>query len=122
MPVRSLSSSVLKWPTDKVVTEALKQWAIKSKTEHPELKKLGYFGSYATGNWGVGSDLDLIAIVDTSPNPFEKRIIGWDLSELPVPIDLLTYTTTEWFKMEYEDNRFWQTLQKEIVWLELESD
>jgi len=102
------------------VIEALKLWAIKTKAGHPELQKLGYFGSYAVGNWGVGSDLDIIAILGASSKPFEKRLLSWDLSELPVPADLLMYTSAEWHKLELENNRFWQTIQREIVWLELD--
>ncbi len=53
---------------------------------------IGYFGSYARGDNGVGSDLDGIVIVKDSKAPFGKRGTEWDLSILPVPFDLLIYT------------------------------
>jgi predicted nucleotidyltransferase len=56
---------------------------------HPELTRFGFFGSYATGAWGVGSDVDLIAIVRRSPRPFAERPLDFDLSGLPVPADLV---------------------------------
>jgi predicted nucleotidyltransferase len=55
----------------------------------PELRALGYFGSYARGDWGVGSDLDIVAVVATTDVPFDRRALHWDLSTLPVPVDLL---------------------------------
>ena len=70
MPVRSLNSSVLKWPDQKTVIKALKDWMIVEADHQPELIELGYFGSYARGDWGVGSDLDLIAILSHSTIPF----------------------------------------------------
>jgi predicted nucleotidyltransferase len=57
---------------------------------------LGYFGSYARGDWSVGSDLDLLIIVDDSRLPFERRAIEWDVTNLSVPVDLLVYTAKEW--------------------------
>jgi len=35
--------------------------------------RIGYFGSYARGDWGVGSDLDLLVIVTAAEEAFEKR-------------------------------------------------
>ena len=57
MPVRSLSSSVLKWPNKKSVDFAVRSWAEKISEERNDVQKIGYFGSYARGDWGVGSDL-----------------------------------------------------------------
>ena len=73
MPVRSLTSSVLKWPDQAQVDRAVRVWAIQEAKRHPELLRLGYFGSYASGNWGVGSDLDLVALIDKTSEPFERR-------------------------------------------------
>jgi hypothetical protein len=53
MPVRSLSSSVLKWPNKKAVDSAVRLWAEKVSRERKDVQKIGYFGSYARGDWGV---------------------------------------------------------------------
>jgi predicted nucleotidyltransferase len=37
--------------------------------------EIGYFGSYARGDWGVGSDVDLIVIVAESELPRERRAV-----------------------------------------------
>jgi hypothetical protein len=56
MPVRSSSSSVLIWPDQEMVEQAAREWAEAAIAAHPELVRLGYFGSYARGDWGVGSE------------------------------------------------------------------
>ncbi len=73
MPVKSLNSSVPKWPDRLTVDRAARSWAAGEARGHPELLRLGYFGSYASGNAGVGSDLDLIGIVDRAAEKFERR-------------------------------------------------
>ena len=69
----------------------------------------------ATG--GVGSDIDLIAVVADSNEPFERRPLAWDLTTLPVPAEVLVYTEQEWRQLEKQDSRFARTLprlQKEV--------
>jgi uncharacterized protein len=121
MPVRSLSSSVLKWPNKQVVDSAVRSWAEKVSEERKDVRNIGYCGSYARGDWGVGSDLDIIVILDSSDKPMERRAEDWDTSELPVPSDLLIYTAEEWQKMK-DKGRFGRTLMKEVVWIYERSD
>jgi predicted nucleotidyltransferase len=117
MPVRSLNSSVFKWPDLRTVEAAVRAWAEEAVSGHPEIIKLGYFGSYARGNWGVGSDLDVIAIVCDSSEPFERRALDWDLTSLPVPADLLVYSKEEWGNLIAEGRRFACTVEKQAVWV-----
>jgi uncharacterized protein len=65
----------------------------------------------------VGSDLDLVAIVDRSTEPFERRSLPWDLNPLPVPSELLVYTSTEWQLLLKKGGRFARTLEQETVWV-----
>jgi uncharacterized protein len=116
MPVRSLSSSVLKWPNKQVVDSAVRSWAEKVSEERKDVRKIGYFGSYARGDWGVGSDLDIIVILDSSDKPIDRRAADWDSSELPVPSDLLIYTIDEWERMKGA-GRLGKTLMQETVWI-----
>jgi predicted nucleotidyltransferase len=99
------------------VDRAVRAWAEEQVRRRPELLRLGYFGSYARGDWGVGSDLDMIAIVPTSPEPFASRANGWPTEELPVPVDLLVYTEEEWERMRREGGRFSRTVEAEAVWV-----
>lgn len=117
MPVRSLRSSVLKWPERETVLAAARLWAIEQPRRHPQLLAVGCYGSYARGDWGVGSDLDVVAIVQSCDQPFERRALSWDLDELPVPAELLVYTWHEWERILREGGRFGRVLQNETVWL-----
>jgi len=116
MPVRSLNSPVLKWPDAQMVVQALKGWAEKVTRDRPEVVRIGFFGSYARGDWGVGSDLDLIIILADSRQPFELRPSGFNTLELPVPTDVLVYTQEEWQAMK-PVRRFFQELEREAVWV-----
>lgn len=78
---------------------------------------IGFFGSYARGDWGVGSDLDLIAVVAGSDQAFERRAVAFDLLSLPVPADLLVYTREEWERLQAGGGRFARTLSAEVVWI-----
>ena len=84
---------------------------------HPEVQRIGYFGSYARGDWGVGSDLDLGAIVDTASQPFEERPLAWDLTDLLVPAQILVYTVPEWQRLQQQGSRFARSLAHDTVWV-----
>lgn len=63
----------------------------------------------------MGSDLDLVIIVEHADKPFELRPSRFDTLELPVPVDILVYTLEEWEKNQEE--KFFLTLEKEAVWI-----
>jgi predicted nucleotidyltransferase len=112
-----LHSSVLKWPERRAVEEAVAAWAARERLRHPDLLRLGWFGSYARGDAGVGSDLDLVAVVEQSAEPFERRALAWDLSPLPLAAEILVYTRDEWQRLVEEGGRFARTLLREARWL-----
>jgi predicted nucleotidyltransferase len=117
MPTRSLSSSVLAWPDRLEVDRAARLWALQEAAKRANLLRLGYFGSYARGDWGVGSDLDLVAVVRESRLPFERRALEWDLNALPVPAELLVYTEAEWAALMERAEGFARALKGETVWI-----
>ena len=116
MPVRSLNSSVLKWPDAATVDAAARKWARDLTQEHPGILRIAYFGSYAQGDWGVGSDLDLIVIMEKVDEPKEKRGLKWDTSSIPVPVDMQIFTQTEWTAIPH-DSRFKKAVDLEAVWI-----
>ena len=116
MPVRSLTSPVLKWPDAQTVLRALQHWVEIVAKERPDLIQIGYFGSYARGDWGVGSDLDLIIILKKSDQPFERRAAAFNTLELPVPTDILIYTQAEWQSLKGQ-RKFFQRIEREVVWV-----
>lgn len=116
MPVRSLNSSVLKWPDLAVVDAAARHWGERAGATRREVLRVGYFGSYARGDWGVGSDLDLIVVVENAEEPFERRSAYWDTTNLPVPADLVVYTKAEWDSLDRQ-SRLCHTVQRETIWV-----
>lgn len=117
MPIRSLASSVLKWPDRDSVDAAVRSWAGREAILRPGLMRLGYFGSYADGAWGVGSDLDLLAVVATAARPFVARGRDWDLTGLPVPAEILVYTEPEWAAVVARGDRFATVMSTGVVWV-----
>jgi len=117
MPIRSLRSSVLRWPDARTVIDALRQWAVHAQTCRDDIERIGYMGSYARGESGVGSDLDVIIVLTRSERPFEKRSCEWDLTALPVSADLLVYTAAEWEAVTARGGRFAEAIRHEAVWL-----
>ncbi len=117
MPNRSLNLFVLKWPKKNEVILSFSNWAKAILKTREDVVKIGYFGSYARGNWGVGSDLDVIIILKNCELPFELRGKDFDTRPIPVPVDLFIYTDEE-FKRMLETNGFLKSIEKDIVWIE----
>jgi hypothetical protein len=61
--------------------------------------------------------LDLVAIVDHAEESFERRALQWDVNELPVPVQLIVYSSMEWEWLKQEGGRFARTLERETVWV-----
>ncbi len=117
MPVRSSTSSVLVWPDRASVESALSEWVARELPRHPEVLRLGCFGSFARDDWGTGSDLDLIVIVRPTAERFDRRANAWDLTPLPVPADLVVYTEAEWSALRASGARFARVVDREGRWL-----
>ena len=82
--------------------------------ERPEVLRIGYFDSYARGDWGVGSDVDIVMVVEHSDCPFIHRAASFPYEELPVPADLLVCTPEEWAKLP---KGFRIRLERETIWV-----
>jgi hypothetical protein len=99
------------------VAEAVTDWSRREAGRQAGIVAIGYFGSYATGTWGVGSDVDLIALVERADDPFEARAVRWNTTDLPVPAQLLVYTVPEWQQLVARGDRFARVLTSEAVWV-----
>ncbi len=82
-----------------------------------DILAIGYIGSYARGDWGVGSDLDVIVIVNDTPDAFHERGVKFHSPRLPVPVDLLVYTSAEFKALRQQESRFGKMLREEVRWL-----
>jgi len=119
MPVRLLSSSILKWPDAQTVDRAIRRWADEIGQRREDVQRIGYFGSYARGDWGVGSDLDVVIVVRSLEEPKElldRRAADWDITKFPVPVDVLIYTEEEWRALT-QQGCFAGTVLKEVIWV-----
>ena len=117
MPVRSLTSSVLKWPDRETVERALRDWASVVARQRRDLEQVGYLGSYARNDWGFGSDLDVVLVLRDATAPFMSRAQEWDLTGLPVPADVLIYTSAEWAELVAGTGRFSRVAREETAWV-----
>jgi hypothetical protein len=117
MSVRSLSSRVLKWPDAETVHRAVSDWATQVAAVRTDVVRIGYIGSYARGDWGVGSDLDLVVVVEADERPFIVRAAAWDVANLPIPTELLAYTRAEWETLLGQGSRFSPVLNSEAAWV-----
>ena len=116
MPVKSFNSRVLKWPKKEEVHRSVEAWAKQICEKFPTIVLVGYFGSYARDDWGVGSDLDVVMVVKGTVEDDLKRDAGLSLKGLPVPVDLLFYSAKEWQSMS-NDTRFGKMIKTETVWV-----
>ena len=119
MPVRLLSSSVLRWPDARAVDAAARRWACQLGAREPGIARIGYCGSYARGDWGVGSDLDLVIVVEESSAA--PRASAWDTTALPVPTDVLVSPVSQWGAAPAQ-NRMARMLRKETIWVYVKED
>ncbi len=117
MPVRSLRSSVLVWPGRREVEAAVTAWAEELAGRWPRLAAVGFFGSYARGDWGVGSDIDLLLVLDSSAAPFGSRAVPRGGPTLPVPSDHLIYTQDELESLMRRGGRFADVMRRETLWV-----
>ena len=115
MPVRSLTSYVFIWPKRAEVVAAARRWT-ETLAATGNVLAVGYVGSYAREEDGVGSDLDLLVLVSDHAQPFARRTPS-GLETLPVPAEALVYTEAEWEVLERSGSRFARTLRREVRWL-----
>ncbi len=117
MPVRSLHSAVLKWPKPEAVRAAVGRWARDLAGRDADVLRIGYFGSYATGDWGVGSDVDIVVVCRQCPRPVAERGAAFPVRGLPVPADVIVYTEDELAAAEAEGLRMAREVQENTVWV-----
>jgi predicted nucleotidyltransferase len=95
----------------------LRSWALDTQRRHPEVLRIGLFGSYARGDYAPGSDADVLMLVRHCEQPvWFLRPLAYDTSSLPVAIDLLAYTDEEARRLSEKWDWF-RRIFSETVWL-----
>jgi hypothetical protein len=115
MPVRSLNSVVFKWPDRETVLAAARQWAAEVRQRDPTVEQVLCIGSYARGDWGVGSDIDVVVVVSETDLSWPQRYAKYYPDGLPVQADVWVYTRAEWQSLATRSPHLWRRLQAEML-------
>jgi hypothetical protein len=51
------------------------------------------------------------------PGAVQRRSLSWDLTDLPVPAEILIYTASQWRRIMEQGGRIAAMLRRETVWL-----
>ncbi|MGH7665331.1 MAG: hypothetical protein ACRENI_13740 [Gemmatimonadaceae bacterium] len=65
----------------------------------------------------MGSDLDVLIVVDRREVDLVESAREWDLTALPVPADVLVYGERELSDLLHDGGRFGRMLATEAVWI-----
>jgi len=101
------------------VLRQLKDYAKSIKRKHPEVERVGFFGSYANNTYGPASDVDLLIILQQSSKRFLDRIPDFLPENLSICCDVFPYTREEIDRMRKESNSWIRHVLKEVVWLSI---
>jgi predicted nucleotidyltransferase len=112
-----LTTATFRWPRRSEVFEAARRWALLAAAQNAPIKRIGVIGSFADGRFGVGSDLDLIVLLDGCDEPFGSRLPNLDDRGLPVPADILIYTEAELAAMRGQGRRLAKLIEESAEWL-----
>ncbi|MBN1270024.1 MAG: nucleotidyltransferase domain-containing protein [Kiritimatiellae bacterium] len=96
----------------------LTAWARRQRELHSDVSRIGLFGSYATGTYAPGSDVDVVILLRSSDEPRRfARALRFDTADLSVGTDLFVYTEAEANAME-ADSPWFRHVLSEIIWME----
>lgn len=101
------------------VLGAARTWAERAREEHPGIRRIGCFGSYARGDYLPSSDLDLFVEVQESRfrQARHRRQELPDPEEIPVGVELFVYTTAEVDRLREQGSTWLATIEDEAIWL-----
>jgi len=116
MPVRSLRSSVLRWPERSAVLAAFEAWAGALQARCAAVLRVGAVGSCARGDWGVGSDLDVVVVIRGGDPASRACVEGMPTDSIPVPVDLQILDEERYLALVGGASRFGRVLRDEARW------
>lgn len=84
--------SVRIWKVDRErVWAGLRRWLQEVIEPASEVREVWLFGSYARGEEGPGSDIDLLVIVREAPEPFFERAMRYTPLRSGLPLEIFVY-------------------------------
>lgn len=121
LPMHKTSSSSVRHdavPEGRVVAAA-RAWAAQLRREHPEVLRVGYFGSYARGDYVPGSDFDVLVELSASPIPrWQDRAGSLRPRAFPVCLSLFVFTREEMDRLRQGGDAFLRTIEATIRWID----
>lgn len=78
------------------------------------VERVHIFGSYGTPDFRIGSDIDLILVVETALPFIERARQFMDLHEIYPRMDILVYTSAELNALLSEPIGFWASVKKTL--------
>jgi len=99
------------------ILRQLKDYAKSIKCKHPEVERVGFFGSYANDTYGPASDMDLLIILRESSKRFLDRIPDYLPEKFSVSCDVFPYTDEKVERMKQSGTPWICHVLKETVWL-----
>ena len=94
-----MSSVVIRSADRGVVTRAVESYAAQLREEHPEIKRVIWFGSWVNGLPTPGSDVDICLILSFADEPIRERLPHYLPVGFPVGVDLFPYTQQEFERL-----------------------
>ena len=90
-----MSTVVIKSVDEAAVHRAMDTHAARLFATRPDVEEIVVFGSFATGTYAPGSDLDVFVVLSRSDATPRDRVPGLLPGAFPVGIDLFPYTRAE---------------------------
>jgi len=87
--------SVTVFSLNRSQVEAALQALVETLRQREEVLAVVCFGSWARGEAGVGSDVDVLVVLRDSAHSFLERIDRYRPETFPVDLDLFPYTLAE---------------------------
>lgn len=99
---KSSHSVVIKFADREAITRAVASYAERIRKEHPQVKRVIWFGSWVNGLPAPGSDVDLCLVLSTADKPLRERAPDYLPLGFPVGVDLFPYTQDEFERLRRE--------------------
>lgn len=105
-------------PRDEVLA-AFREWAGGLRARHPEVVRVGCFGSYARDDHGPASDLDVFVEVAESRRArwFDRPLDLPGTDAIPVGTELFVYTSDEIGQMQRDSSAWLARIMAEMIWI-----
>jgi len=102
---------VIKSANRSAITRAVEQYVAQLRREHPEIRRIIWFGSWVRGIPAPGSDVDLCLVVSHMNKPRRERSVDYLPVGFPVGVDLFVYTEQEFERLAQDTPSWFAAIQ-----------